>query len=267
MCRLFAFTLLLAAAAGAGACAPRRLQLPSGEGEVFSGYQFAFDEASRGCRDVRSLSAELAISGRAGGEKLRGRVLAGIAVPGRLRLEAVAPFGPPVFILAASGTSATLLLPRDNRVLTGEPASAILGALIGLELGPDDLLAILTGCVVASPKASAGRGHPGGWARIDLTGGAAAYLSQEGQRWRIRAGVRPGLAIEYEPAVGGSFSRVRLQVSAGDGTPGSDVRLSLSQVDINPQLGPEVFTVKVPRDATSITLADVRSAGPIGEKR
>jgi outer membrane lipoprotein-sorting protein len=60
---------------------------------------------------------------------------------------------------------------------------------------------------------------------------------------------------------------VRLQVSASDATPVSDVRLSLSQVDVNPQLGPEVFTVKVPRDATSITLADVRSAGPIGEKR
>jgi outer membrane lipoprotein-sorting protein len=265
MRRLLAFILLLTA--GAGGCAPRRLPLPSGEGEAFPEYQRAFDEASRGCRDVRSWSAELAISGRAGGEKLRGRVLAGIAAPGRLRLEAVAPFGPPVFILAADGTSATLLLPRDNRVLTGEPASAILGALVGLELGPDDLLAILSGCVVASPEASAGRRYPGGWARVDLAGGAAAYLGQDGQRWRIRAGVRPGLAIEYEPAGGGGLSRVRLQVAASDRTPASDVRLGLSQVDVNPQLGPEVFAVKVPRDATSITLADVRSAGPIGEKR
>jgi hypothetical protein len=267
MRRPLIFILLLAAGAGAGACAPRLLQLPSGDGEAFPGYHAAFDEASRGCRDVRSLSAELAISGRAGSEKLRGRVLAGIATPGRLRLEAVAPFGPPVFILAASGTSATLLLPRDNRVLTGEPASAVLGALVGLELGPDDLLAILTGCVVVSPEPSAGRRYPGGWARVDLAGGAVAYLAQEGERWRIRAGVRTGLAIEYEPAAAGGPSRVRLQVSASDATPASDVRLSLSQVDVNPQLGPEVFTVKVPRDATSITLADVRSAGPIGEKR
>jgi outer membrane lipoprotein-sorting protein len=265
MRRLFAFILLLAA--GAGGCAPRRLQLPSGDGEAFPEYQRAFDDASRGCRDVRSLSAELSISGRAGGEKLRGRVLAGVAAPGRLRLEAVAPFGPPVFILAASGTSVTLLLPRDNRVLTGEPASAILGALVGLELGPDDLLAILTGCVVASPRVSAGRRYPGGWARVDLDGGAVAYLGQDGPRWRIRAGVRSGLAIEYEPAGGGGFSRVRLQVGASGRTPASDVRLVLSQVEINPQLGPEVFAVKVPRDATPITLADLRGAGPIGEKR
>jgi hypothetical protein len=265
MRRLLAFILLLAV--GDGGCVPRGLQLPSGEGEAFPEYQRAFDEASLGCRDARSLSAELAISGRVGGEKLRGRVLAGIAAPGRLRLEAVAPFGPPVFILAASGTSATLLLPRENRVLTGEPASAILGALVGLELGPEDLLAILSGCVVASPDASAGRRYPGGWARVDLAGGATAYLGQDGQRWRIRAGIRPGLAIEYEPDGGRGPSRVRLQVAASDRTPASDVRLGLSQVEMNPQLGPEVFALKVPRDATAITLADVRSAGPIGEKR
>jgi outer membrane lipoprotein-sorting protein len=265
MRRLLACFLLLAV--GAGGCAPRRLQLPSGDGEAFPEYPSAFDDASRACRDVRSLSAEFAVSGRAGGEKLRGRVLAGIAAPGRLRLEAVAPFGPPVFILVASGPSATLLLPRDNRVLTGEPASAILGALVGLELGPDDLLAILSGCVVASPEASAGQRYPGGWARVDLAGGAAMYLEQKGPGWRIRAGVRPGLSIEYEPSGSEGPSRVRLQVTASDRTPAADVRLGLSQVDINPQLGPEVFAVKVPRDATSITLAEVRRAGPVGEKR
>jgi len=267
MRRLFAFTLLLAAAAGAGACAARGLQLPSGEGEVLAEYQRAFDDASRGCRGVRSLSAELAISGRAGGERLRGRVLAGIAAPGRLRLEAAAPFGPPVFILVDSGTSATLLLPRDNRVLTGESTSAILGALVGLELGADDLLAILSGCVVPSPEASAGRRYPSGWVRIDLAGGAAAYFSREAQGWRIRAGVRPGLAIEYELAGGMGVSRVRLQVAASGGAPASDVRISLSQVETNPQLGPEVFAVKVPRDARPITLAEVRGVGPVGEKR
>jgi outer membrane lipoprotein-sorting protein len=265
MRRLLAFVLLLTA--GAGACAPRRVQWPSGDGEAFPGYQQALEEAVSGCRAVRSLSAELSISGRVGGGKLRGRVMAGLAAPGRIRLEAVAPFGPPVFILAASGTTATLLLPRDNRVLTGEPASAILGALVGLDFGADDLLAILSGCVVASPEATAGRSLPGGWARIDLAGGAGAYLRREGQQWRMRAGVRPGLLIEYEPAGGNPPSRVRLHVAASGGEPASDVRVGLSQVELNPRLGPEVFTVKVPRDAAPITLADLRSAGPVGERR
>jgi hypothetical protein len=266
MRRLFGVILLATTATHAGGCAPHRVSLPSGDGEAFPEYREAFDEATRACRGVRSMTAELAISGRAAGQKLRGRVLAGIATPDRVRLEAVAPFGPPVFILAANGTNTSLLLPRDNRVLTGEPVSAILGALVGLELGPADLVAILSGCVESSPEASAGRSFPGGWGRIDIAGGSAAFLKREGARWTVRAGRRPGLAIEYGLAAGGAISRVRLEV-AGGGQADTDVRVELSQVDVNPRLGPEVFQVKVPPDAVPITLADLRGTPLVGEKR
>jgi hypothetical protein len=251
----------------AGACAPPRLQLPSGDGEAFPEYGQAWDEAARGCRDVRSLSAELAISGRVGSGKLRSRVIAGFAAPGRIRLEATAPFGPPVFILVASGPSATLLLPRDHQVLAGETPSAILDALVGLDLGADDLLAILAGCVVASPQATGGRSYSAGWARIELADQAIAYVRREATGWRIRGGVRPGVRIEYAPAGDGAPSNVRLQVVASDGSPRSDVRIGLSQVEIDAPLGPEVFVVKVPADAAPITLAGLRQAGPIGERR
>jgi hypothetical protein len=259
--------LVLLVAALAGACAPHRVALPSGNGEPFPAYEQAWDDATRGCRDVRSLSAELAVSGRVGGEKLRGRLIAGFAAPGRIRLEATAPFGPPVFILASGGPTATLLLPRDHQVLTGESVSAILDALVGIDLGPDALLAILAGCIAASPQATAGRSYASGWVRIDLADGTTAYLRRDGQRWRIWAGVRPGLLVEYEPAGDGGPSSVRLQVVASDGSSRSDVRLGLSQVEVGVPLGPEVFTVKVPADAVPITLADLRRAGPIGERR
>jgi hypothetical protein len=45
--------------------------------------------------------------------------VSGFERPGSLRLEGVAPFGSPAFILAARAGRATLLLPRDNRVLSG----------------------------------------------------------------------------------------------------------------------------------------------------
>jgi hypothetical protein len=264
MRRVVALVLALAAA---GACAPRGLQIPTGEGDIFPGYQQAFEDAARGCRSVRSLSAELAISGRAGGDRLRGRVLAGLAAPGRIRLEGAAPFGQPVFILVANGSSATLLLPRDNRVLTGETVPAILNALVGLDLGPDDLLAILAGCVVSDAQPVSGRSYAAGWARLDLLGGATAYLRREGPRWAIRAGTRPGLHLEYGEAVGPVPSTVRLRVVDTGGAPGSDVRIGLSQVELDVPLGPEVFAVKVPADAAPITLAGLRQTGPIGERR
>jgi hypothetical protein len=256
--------LLLAA----GACAPRGLQLPAGDGLAFPGYPEALQEAARGCGDVRSLSAELAISGRVGSQKVRGRVLAGLAVPGRIRLEGTAPFGPPAFILVADGSAATLLLPRDNRVLTGEPTASVLEALVGLELGPADLLAILTGCLAPDPQATGGRVYPGGWARLDLASGATAYLQRDGgQRWRIRAGIRPPLRIEYESSGGTTPSDVRLQVVGTDGQAGADLRIGLSQVDLNVHLGAEVFAVRVGAGAVPITLAELRQSGPIGEKR
>ncbi len=258
--------LLLGAAVLAG-CGPARLALPSGAGEPFPEYPAALQESTASCRDVRSLSAELGISGRAGGVKMRGRVTAGIDAPARIRLEAAAPFGPPVFILAADAAGATLLLPRDNRFVTGGPPAAILEALVGLDLGPADLLATLAGCLVPDPQATDGRLFPGGWARLDLAGGSSLFVQQDArQRWRIRAGFRPSFRVEYQRDASGLPAAVR--VAVGDAAPGAtDLRISLSQVEVNVELGPEVFKVKVPADAQPMTLAELRRAGPMGEKQ
>src|SRR5258705_10802239 len=94
-----------------------------------------------------------------------------------MRLEAVAPFGAPAFILVARGENATLLLPRDEpRVLRGPKPEDILGALTGVALGPADLQAILTGCVAPAPQPTDARQHANGWASMNLTGGATLYL-------------------------------------------------------------------------------------------
>lgn len=260
-------TLALLLAVVAGACAHRGIALPAGEGEPFPEYAAAFDEAARPCRDVRSLSAELAVSGRVGGGKVRIRVIAGISATGGLRLEGVAPFGPPAFVLAASGGTATLLLPRDNRVLRGERASAVLDALVGLDLDAADLLALLTGCVVPAPGVSGGRQYASGWARIDLAGGAAVFLHRDaGQAWRIRAGARPPLRVEYEPGAGAAPATVHLRLD-GDRGRSSGLRIALSQVELDARLGPGVFTVSIPADARPITLAELRAASPAGERR
>jgi hypothetical protein len=265
--RLAACAGLLVAAAGLSACAPHRLQLPSGDGEPFPGYAQAAREATASCREVRTLSAELAISGRAGGQKVRGRVTAGLAAPASVRLEGTAPFGPPVFILAAEGGRATLLLPRDNRVIAGEMPAAILEALVGLELRPSDLLAMLAGCVVPDPQPATGRLFPGGWARIDLAGDASMFLQRDArQHWSVRAGVRAPLRVEYEGDGPGTPFAVRVAVS-GAAPAATDLRIALAQVDLNVPLAPEVFRVKIPADARPITLAELRQAGPMGDRR
>jgi hypothetical protein len=80
---------------------------------------------SRACRGARTLTAELALSGTRA-DALRGRVVAGFERPASMRLEGVAPFGPPRFILVARGGEATLLLPRDERVVHGASPEDVL---------------------------------------------------------------------------------------------------------------------------------------------
>ena len=114
----------------------------------------------------------------------------------------MAPFGGPVFILAARGGSATLLLTREERIIRNAPPEAILGALTGVALDPADLLAVFTGCVVPGPRATAGRLHAGGLASIDVESAdqgtqrrtATVYLRRNGSQWQLRAAKRDRLA-------------------------------------------------------------------------
>ncbi len=247
------------------ACGARRLALPTDPGVPFPDFAQVHAQLAEACRGVRTLTAELGLAGQAGTERLRGRVVAGFERPASMRLEGVAPFGPPAFILAARGNMAVLLLPRDDRVLKGERAEDMLGALTGVALAPADLQAILTGCVTADPKPTSGRLHQDGWASIDLEGDARLFLRQQNGAWGIRAARREGWQIEYPAWMGRFPQSVRLQSDR----PGLNVDLTatLSQVESNVDIEPAAFTVNVPPGAQSLTLDELRAAGPLRGER
>ena len=215
------------------------------------------------CTGVRTLTAEIGMSGRAGRQRLRGRVVAGFARPASMRLEAVAPFGAPAFILVARGENATLLLPRDEpRVLRGAKPEDILGALTGVAFGPADLQAILTGCVVPAPQAMDARRHANGWASIDLSDGATLYAEPAGGAWRLRAAKRPGWQIEYATWSGDFPQTVRLTSTQPNVS--VDLTAALSQIETNKDLEDAAFNVNVPPGAEPVTLDELREAGPLG---
>jgi hypothetical protein len=251
---------LCASSLAPAACAARRVALPTDPGTAFPEFAAVHAQVSSACAGVRTLTAELALSGRAGDQSLRGRVVAGFERPASMRLEGVAPFGPPAFIVAARGDTATLLLPRDNRVLRGAAPQDILGALTGVALAPADLQAILTGCVAADPKAAAGRLHENGWASIDLADGSTLYLQRAAAAWQLRAARRSGWQIEY-PAWAGPFpSTVGLR---SDGNVQVDITAGVSQIETNIDIQPAAFDVTVPPDARELTLRELQIAGPL----
>lgn len=263
-------SVAIAAACLTCACAARIVPLPTGSGAPFPGYADAYAEATARCRDARTYAGVIGLSGRAGGERLRGRVDAGFAEPGRIRLEGRPPalaFGRPYFILAGRDGDATLLLPRDGRVLTGEPPAAIVEALTGVALTPDELRAALSGCGLGAVEPTAGREYGKGIVAVDTAGGAATWIRrEEAGGWRPYATVRGPLEIRYEEFAGAYPSRIRIRTDPGGGSPRTDLTLRLSDVDVNIDLGPDVFEVAVPADAVPITLNELRRArGMAGE--
>src|SRR5215212_5600557 len=123
----------------AAACAARTPPRPAGTPTPDPTAADAFATATAACKGFRSMEGELSLSGRAGGERVRGRILTGLEAGGAVRLEAVAPFGAPFFVLAGKSERATLVLPREHRVLKDTAVRDVLERITGLALGADDL--------------------------------------------------------------------------------------------------------------------------------
>lgn len=258
--------LRLLGAAGAlaalvSACGPpARPALPSGSGTPFPGFAAAYDQAIQDCRGVRTITAELALSGRAAGTKLRGRINAGFAAPDDIVLEGLAPFGKPVFVLAGRSGQATLWLPRDDRVLRGAPPAAIVEALAGVALTPSELRAAVAGCGPGATTPTNGRTFNEDWAAVDSAAGTV-YLRRVEGRWRVGAAARDNLTIQYGDFSNGRASTVYVRTSV------ADLALRLSQVEINGTIDPRAFEVEIPRDAVPLSLEELRRAGPLGDRR
>jgi hypothetical protein len=264
-------TLLWVAASGmavtAAGCAARTLHLPAGTGTPVADAAGLLDAATGDCRAVRTLQAELAISGLAAGERIRGRVIAGFERPSAMRLEAVAPFGPPAFILVSRAGSATLLVPRDARILADAAPAQVIEALTGVSLAPDDLLAVLAGCASNDRQATSAREYANKWVGVDVADGTSLYLRPESGGWRIAAATRGRLAVEYGYGQGRAPLRVHLRVTGEASVVTADLDIRLAQVETNASIDPRAFTLRTPDKAVPLTLDELRRSGPLGPRR
>ena len=195
---------------------------------------------------------------------MRGRVLAGLEAGGAVRLEAPAPFGAPFFILAGRNETATLLLPRERRVLKDTAVAAVLERLTGLSLGADDLRLIVSGCLVARATPADGREFPGGWRAVTIGPERVAYLrTVQGRPVLVAADYGPW-HVDYSRHAGG-FPRVVRVRRAGDTV--IDITARVEQLEVNTQINPRAWSVDVPSDADPMTLDDLRSIAPLAERK
>ena len=260
--------IALAAALASASCAASIATLPAGPGAPAPDAASALAEAVATCQPIRTFSAELNIRGRVGGERLRARLLVGLVAPASAYLEAPAPLGSPVFILSAAGDEATLLLPRDRRVLERGRSADVFEALTGVALGPAELRATATGCV---EPAGAGIGEQRGqpWRFIPgVAGKNDVYLHRErpGEPWRVATIVhrdsRRTWRADYSEFLSGMPRAIRLTSSDA---PPLDLRIGLSDVEINVPLDPASFRIQVPPGTAPITIEELRQSGPLAD--
>jgi hypothetical protein len=244
------------------ACAAAIPKRPAGTPTNDASAVKTFGDATRYCSGLKTLTAEIRLSGRAADERLRGTLHAGLAAPGSLRFEAVAPFGPPVFVLAGRDNRATLLFPRDNRVLSDVPLADILERLTALSLDADDVRLVLTGCLVDGVDATNGRTWSGGWSAVSLGDKITAYLQQRnGQPVVAAADYGPWL-VDYSDHVSGWPRTVRIRSKEGTQV---DATARLDQVQGNVEIDPKAFVVDVPSNVERLTLNDLRAIAPLRE--
>jgi hypothetical protein len=251
------------AAAATVSCGAPLLKLPSGPGRPAPDTGALLDQATAACRAVSSISAEVGVSGSVAGQRVRGRLLAGLASPASLYIEAPAPFGAPLFVIGGTGETATLLLPRDRRVLESGDTAAILEAVAGVPLGAAELRSTMTGCASDTGVPAGGIAYGDNWRVVQ--GEQSRYLQRQrsSDPWRLVSIVRGGdggWRADFRDFVNDLPTRIRLMSTAGKQF---DLRLELSQVETNVDLPPSTFRVSVPAGTQPISLDELRAGGPL----
>jgi hypothetical protein len=252
----------VAAALALAGCAARSFVVPAGAGTVEPTLAQAYQASIASCADLRSLTADIALSGRVDGRRVRGKLQVGLTRDGGVRIEAVAPFGAPIFTIAGRADSGTLWLPRSKEVVRGAPAE-ILDALTGVSLPPSGLFEIVTACPGADDAVvKAERFAKPDLARVSLRSGAEVWWRPGVSPLRPLGARRAGAVVEYKAFLGDRPQSVRLGAAPSDGGASrADLTLALQQVEPNVALGAEAFTLDVPAGARVLTLGELRQAG------
>lgn len=252
---------------GITGCAPRvRLALPAGDGVPLTDVAAAEQRARAACQTHPAVTADLRLSGRIDGDRVRGTLQVGVTQES-MRLEGLAPFGAPVFVLAARPGEAVLLLPRESAVARGASAMDLLDAVVGVALTPADLLAVVTGCGLTDWKVRGGASFGEDWTRVDLEGdrrlwtrrlgaaGRPAIVAAEDARWRV----------EYTRQDTGWPTAIRL-VQRASGPVRTDVVFAVDAPESMTALPEGALDVDVPPGAREVSLANLRARRGLTER-
>lgn len=244
-------------------CAARAFTPPSGPSEPFADAPSVWAQVTAPCRDAQRYVAQMRVSGWVGTrDRAIARTLNGAVTRADdiyLELQVV---GTTVFQLAGQDGQATIVLPRDARVLQA-PIRDIVEALTGLRWGGRELLDVLSGCV-ATPTGEVTGVRVGRLLRVALSSSDVAWLRTRGGRWELEAAQVGEWIVDYR-LYDGRWPR-EVRVTSTGATP-VDLRFTLSQVQVNIDVPPSTFVLRAPERFSPMTIEELRSLGPLRERQ
>ena len=204
-------------------------------------------ERWRAFADLRTL-AEIRIRRGNKRQRLAGALL--LRAPASLSFEALSPFGTPVVVVAGDASRVTLWEVLDERAFILPASPAANRRWLGLALGEDDLVALLSGRVLPLQDPLAAELLP-----PDLVGHSLRLTGPEGQQ-RVWFDPSSGQALQAEWMGGSSPLRAVFLKSSSNGGPGGltlttldgqfEVAVSYRNPQLNTGFDPELLRLTVP---------------------
>ena len=232
-------------------CATHRFAPPTGSSVPISNAdaQVMWAEATRGCATLVRYNANI--------RGIRGVHLSlAVTRGGDIGIEATVG-GQSAFVLKGTADRSTRWLPNERRFVTA-PAAIILKSLVGLEVDPSRLLAVLGGCAAVDRQVTRAE-RIGDVIRI-TTPDTTAFLKRPRDVWRVVAARFAPLSVDYADWQTDIPRRVVLATESGQ-TPAVELSLRIDTPLVNPDLPPEVFQLPVPADAIPTAVSDLRLLG------
>ena len=190
---------------GCASAPPRRAVAPEAEAALAR-----LEERQRGFQDLRTL-ADLKIRRDGKTQRLSGALL--LRAPASLRFEALTSFGVPVVLVAGDSQSVTLWEVVDNRAYILPASPDATKRWLGLALGAEDLVALLSGRVRPLQNTSSVDLMP-----PDLLGPSIRLVGADGEQ-RIWLDLVTGQARQVEWTGGKNPARVTFDQAPPDAPP------------------------------------------------
>ncbi len=171
--------------------------------------------------------------------------------PDRMRVELLGAFGSTRWITVATGEEILVYIPSRRQFLKDTDVARVVGALLGVALSTQEIMAMLSGNGLPLKSRRAQRAFRRGEStRIEIDGGSLEI--EEGQ---VRVATGSNYRVSYPTRWKDSGRQVPDLINLETGE--LQASLKIEDLDVNIPLKPEVFRVVLPDDAERLELHQI----------